>query len=80
MGIYGGRQGDEVKDKKGKENTHLMRVRPKGDTESASETEIGEFKVVVLIDQEVLWLQVSVQDTMRVTVEQARNELVREFL
>ena len=51
MGIYGGRQGDEVKDKKGKENTHLMRVRPKGDTESASETEVGEFDREVFVGE-----------------------------
>ena len=60
--------------------TNLMRICPHGNAERASEPEVGELEVVIFIDQKILRLEVAVEDAMRVTVEQARRELVGEFL
>lgn len=57
-----------------------MCVCPHGNTERASEPEVSELQIVGFIDQKVLRFQVAMQDTMRVAVEQARRELMREFL
>lgn len=44
--------------------THLVRICPQRDAESAREAEIGELEVLVLIDEQVLRLQVAVQDAV----------------
>ena len=41
-----------------------MRVRSHRDAESAGEAKVGKLKVVVLVDQQVLRLEVAVEDAM----------------
>ena len=48
--------------------------------EGARKAEVGELQVVVLTDQQVLRLEVTVEDAMGVAVEEARGELMCEFL
>jgi hypothetical protein len=59
---------------------YLVRVRAKWNTECARETEVGELEVVPFVNEQVLRLEVAVQNPVRVAVEQARRQLVREFL
>ena len=57
-----------------------MCVRSHRNAEGAGQAEVGELQVVVLADQQVLRLEVTVQDAMRMTVQEARGELMCEFL
>lgn len=57
-----------------------MRVRAHRDPERPREPKVGELEVVVLVDEQVLRLQVPMEYPVRVAVEQARGELVCEFL
>lgn len=50
------------------------------DSEGARQPKVRELQVVRRVDEQVLRLQVAVQDAVRVAVEQARVQLVREFL
>lgn len=57
-----------------------MGVRPHGNTKRPCQAEIRKLEVVSLVDQQVLWLQVAMQDPVRMTVKKPRTELVSEFL
>lgn len=59
---------------------HLMGIGPHWDTEGPGKTEVGQLQIVALIDQEILWLEIPMEDAMRVTVKQSRCELVSESL
>lgn len=49
--------------------THLVCVGPDRDAECAGQAKVGQLQVIVLlVDEQVLWLQVAVQDAVRVTV------------
>lgn len=50
------------------------------DSEGARQPKVRELQVVRRVNEKVLRLQVAVQDAVRVAVEQARVQLVREFL
>ena len=60
--------------------TYLMGISSHGYTKRASQPEISELEVVILVNQQILGLQVSVEDPMRVTVKQPRVQLMGEFL
>jgi hypothetical protein len=53
--------------------THLVSVCSKWNPESSSETKVRKFQIKVLIDEEVLWLEITVQNAMRVAVIKARS-------
>ncbi len=57
-----------------------MSIRPHWDTKGTGETEIGQLEIIMLVDEEILRLEISVEYTMRMTVQQARGELMRKFL
>lgn len=57
-----------------------MGVGAQRHTESACESEIGEFEVTGAIDEEILRFEVAVKDAMGVAVADALQELVCEFL
>lgn len=57
-----------------------MRVRPHGNAERACKTEVTKLEVVISIDQKILRFQVAMEDTMGVTIEQPRRQLVGKFL
>jgi hypothetical protein len=57
----------------------LVRVCAQRDAERASETEIGELEVEVVVDEEVLWLQVTVQDAVSMAVAHALGQLHHEL-
>ena len=57
-----------------------MGISSHGYTKRASQPEISEFEVVILVNQQILGLQVSVEDPMRMTVKQSRVQLMGEFL
>ena len=59
---------------------HLVRVRAQRDAKGACETKIGELKVALLVNEQVLRLEVTVQDTMAVAVAHALDELRHETL
>ena len=44
-----------------------MGVDADGDTEGSRQSEVGDFDGAGLVDEEVLWLQISVKDTSLVT-------------
>lgn len=49
-----------------------MRVRPHGYPESARKTEIGQLQIISFVDQEVLRLEITMQNAMRVAIKKAR--------
>ena len=58
----------------------LVRVCSNGDSKCPGQTEISEFDGSFLVDQKVLRLQISVQDSVRVAKFHAGEELVQNFL
>ena len=57
-----------------------MRVRSHRDAESARKTEIRKLEVVTGIDKQILRLEIAMENPVRMAVQQARIELVGEFL
>ena len=60
--------------------TCLVSVRAEWDAKCACESKIGEFEVESGRDEQILWLQVTMQNPMCVAVQNAQVELIREFL
>lgn len=54
---------------------YLVRIRPERDAERAGETKVGKLQVAVLVDEQVLRLQVSVENPVRVAVVEPLDEL-----
>jgi hypothetical protein len=57
-----------------------MCVCAEWDTERTSKTEVSNLQVALIVDEQILRLQVSVQDAMRVTVLDAGYKLQHELL
>lgn len=57
-----------------------MRVGSHGNPKCARQTKVGEFEIIILVDQKVLRLEITVENTMRVTVQEASIELPEKFL
>lgn len=57
-----------------------MGVCAEGNAESAGETKVSELEVALLVDEEVLRLEVTVEDAVGVAVAGAFEELVGELL
>lgn len=49
---------------------------PKG----ASKPKVCQLEIIVLVNEEILGLQISMEDPMRMTVEQTGIQLVKKFL
>lgn len=47
-----------------------MCICSQGNAKGAGKTKVRELEVALLVDEEVLWLQVAMQDTMAVAVIQ----------
>lgn len=62
------------------ESDDFVGVGAKRHTESASETEISQLEVALLVDEQVLWLQVTVQNAVGVAVAGALQQLQSELL
>lgn len=62
------------------ERDHLVRVRPERHAERPGKPEVGDLQVPLLVDQQVLRLEVSVQHPVRVAVVDALHELHHELL
>jgi hypothetical protein len=60
--------------------TYLVRVRPEWDTKGSGETKVGELEVTVLVDEQVLRLEISMEDPVGVAVVQSLDQLQREAL
>jgi hypothetical protein len=60
--------------------TYLVSVGPERDSERPSETEIGELEVSVLVDEQVLRLEISMQDSVSVAIVEAFDQLKGESL
>ena len=53
------------------ECAYLVRIRAHGNAERASQPEVCKLEVVVnCVDEQILWLEVAMQYTMRMTVEE----------
>ena len=57
-----------------------MRICPHRNAESTSKSEVSKFEVIMLVNQKILRLEVSVQYAMRMAVQQSRSQLMCEFL
>jgi hypothetical protein len=55
-------------------------IRAHRDPERAREPKVREFEIVGAVDEQVLRFEVTVQDPVCMAVEQARGQLVGEFL
>lgn len=62
------------------ELTHLVGISAQRDTESTRKTKVSQLEVTLLVDEQVLWLEISVQNAVGVAVVDAANELEGEFL
>lgn len=60
------------------EGHDLVGVDRKRDTEAAGETEIRELEIALLVDQNVLWLEVSMHEAIYVTGKDGMQELLHE--
>ena len=49
----------------------FMRVVSEGDAKRSSQAEIGKFDVALQVEEEVLWLEVSMHDAIRVAIRNA---------
>jgi len=49
-----------------------MCVSPHGDTECPGKPKVCQLQVVAFVDEKILWLKVTVEDAMRVAIEEAR--------
>lgn len=58
----------------------FVSVGSKGNTEGASETEIRELEVSIAVDQQVLRLEITVENTMAVAVSDTFAQLAHELL
>lgn len=63
-----------------KSNAYLVSVSAKGNTERSGKTEIGQLQVAFTVNQQVLGLQVTVQNSVAMAVSDALNKLGHEFL
>lgn len=59
---------------------YFMCVCAEWDTKSPCETEIRQLQVPLIIDQQILWLQVTMQHPMRMTILDPRHKLQHELL
>lgn len=57
-----------------------MSVCSQRHTKSASKTEIRKLQITILVDQQVLGLEITVQDSVRVTVLDTLAQLQHELL
>ena len=57
-----------------------MGVRFNGQPESSCQAKVGKFDIAGCVDEQVLRLEVSVHNTMRVAVSSRLEDLVRELL
>lgn len=57
-----------------------MRVGAQRDTKCTRKPKVGQLQVALLVDQQVLRLQVSVQDAVRMAEVDATDQLVCKFL
>lgn len=55
--------------------THLMGVRPQRNTKGACKTKVGDLELSVFVDEQVLWLQISVEDTAGMEVVDTLDKL-----
>ena len=62
------------------ESNYFVGVSAERNTEGASQTEIGQLQVALLVNEQVLRLEVTVQDAVGVAVARALEELKGEFL
>jgi hypothetical protein len=62
------------------EGDDLVSVSTERNTEGASETKIGQLQVALLVDEQVLRLEVTVQDAVGMAVASALEELKGELL
>lgn len=53
------------------DNMYLMRVSPHRDAEGTCKPKICQLKVVLFVNEQILWLQIAVKDAMGVAVEEA---------
>ena len=58
-----------------KKGTHLVCVCANGDAKGAGKTKVGQLDVALAIDEQVLWLEVTVQHTARVAKLNALEQL-----
>ena len=58
----------------------LVGVGANGNAESAGESEIGKFEVAVAVDEKILGLQITVENTVRVAESDSAEHLIQERL
>lgn len=59
---------------------YLVGVCPHRNAKSSRKAKICKFKIVFLVDKQILRLQVAMQDSVRMTVQKASIELMSKSL
>lgn len=57
-----------------------MGVGLEGKGESSGQTEVSQFDCAFLVNQDIVWLEISVEGSVRVTVADSNEALVHDFL
>jgi hypothetical protein len=60
--------------------TYLMGISSHRNTKGPGKSEISQFQVVALVDEEVLRLEVAMKNPMRMTIEKTGGQLMCKFL
>ena len=59
---------------------YLMCVCPHRNSKCSGESKVSKLEIVVLVDEKVLWLEISVKYAVRMAVQEPRRQLVSKFL
>ena len=60
--------------------THLMSIWSHRDTNSSRQSEVRQFQISIFVNQQILWLQVAMENTMHVQEQRSIKELIHKFL
>ena len=57
-----------------------MGIRPERHAKGPGQAKVSEFKIEMLVDEKILWFEVSVENAVCMTIVETRCQLMCEFL
>lgn len=60
--------------------SHLVCVGSQGDTECSCQTKVGQFQIAITVDEQILRLEITMQNTMAVAITNSFHQLGHELL
>ena len=68
----------ESSEDRANDSTYLVRESVNWDTERSGETKVSNLQLSLFVDQQVLWLQITMEDSIFVTEGRALEKLIHE--